>query len=105
MGLRDINISTNYETVEDSRYLVDEFYIPVLEQSTKYYRIAGFFSSSSLAIVAKGIEGLVNIVDFQHLSSLRSWQQTAHECICPSSRAPTGKRPQSERRSASGNWN
>jgi len=60
MGLRDINISTNYETVEDSRYLVDEFYIPVLEQSTKYYRIAGFFSSSSLAIVAKGIEGLVN---------------------------------------------
>ena len=60
MSLRDINISTNYETTEDSRRLVDEFYIPVLDQAVKYYRIAGFFSSSSLAIAAKGIEGLVN---------------------------------------------
>ena len=60
MSLRDINISTNYETTEDSRQLVDEFYIPVLDQAVKYYRIAGFFSSSSLAIAAKGIEGLVN---------------------------------------------
>lgn len=60
MSLRDINISTNYETTEDSRKLVDEFYIPVLDQAVRYYRIAGFFSSSSLAIAAKGIEGLVH---------------------------------------------
>lgn len=60
MSLRDITISTNYETTENSTQLVDEFYIPVLEQSEKYYRIAGFFSSSALAIAAKGIEGLVN---------------------------------------------
>lgn len=60
MSLRDLNIATSYETTESKTYLVDEFYNPVLSQATKYYRIAGFFSSSALAIAAKGIEGLVN---------------------------------------------
>lgn len=60
MSLKDLNISTNYETIASNTYLVDEFYNPVLEQATKYYRIAGFFSSSALAIAAKGIEGLIN---------------------------------------------
>ena len=60
MSFRDLSIATSYETTEHPTELVDCFYIPVLEQAVKYYRIAGFFSSSSLAIVAKGIEGLVN---------------------------------------------
>ncbi len=59
MGLRSLNINTSYETTEHQTQLLDEFYIPVLEQATKYYRIAGFFSSSSLSVAAKGIEGLI----------------------------------------------
>ena len=59
MGLKDIEILTSYETGESNTQLLDEFYIPVLEQATTYYRIAGFFSSSALAVAAKGIEGLV----------------------------------------------
>lgn len=59
MGLRSLKLNTSYETTERQTQLLDEFYIPVLEQATKYYRIAGFFSSSSLSVAAKGIEGLV----------------------------------------------
>jgi len=59
MGLKDVEISTSYETGESSTQLLDEFYIPVLEQAKTYYRIAGFFSSSALSVAAKGIEGLV----------------------------------------------
>ena len=59
MGLRDLIISTSYETTESRTQLLDEFYNPVLDQATKYYRIAGFFSSTALAVASKGIEGLV----------------------------------------------
>lgn len=59
MGLRDLPISMSYETTESRTQLLDEFYNPVLDQAKKYYRIAGFFSSTALAVAAKGIEGLV----------------------------------------------
>lgn len=59
MGLRSLKLKTSYETTEQQSQLLDEFYIPVLEQANKYYRIAGFFSSSSLSVAAKGIEGLI----------------------------------------------
>lgn len=60
MGLKDITIATSYETSESKTQLLDEFYIPVLDNAVKYYRIAGFFSSTALAVAAKGIEGLIN---------------------------------------------
>lgn len=60
MGLRDLNLHHSYETTEHKTQLVDEFYIPVLQEACKYYRIAGFFSSSSLIVAAKGIEGLIH---------------------------------------------
>lgn len=58
MGLRDINIEKCYETTSKKTSLIDEFYIPVLSQSNLYLRIAGFFSSTSLVIVSKGLEAL-----------------------------------------------
>ena len=58
MGLRDINIEKCYETTSKKTSLIDEFYIPVLSQSNLYLRIAGFFSSTSLTIVSKGLEAL-----------------------------------------------
>lgn len=57
MGYTTIEIKSSYETGSDN--LVEDFYVPVLENAVSYDRIAGFFSSSSLAIAARGIAGLV----------------------------------------------
>ena len=60
MGYKELNINISYETSNNRNQLLDDFYIPMLEQTKQYFRIAGFFSSSSLAVAAKGIEGLIN---------------------------------------------
>lgn len=57
LSFKNIDIKSSYETGEND--LIGEFYIPVLENTVYYDRIAGFFSSSSLAIAAKGIVGLI----------------------------------------------
>jgi len=58
LGLRDIPLKTNYESDEDD--ILREFYIPALSESVLYKRLSGFFSSTSLAIAAKGICGLIS---------------------------------------------
>ena len=40
--------------------IADQFYIPVLQRSTKYRRLTGYFSVNSLVISAVGLVGLVN---------------------------------------------
>ena len=60
MGFKDIDFELAYESGENSEDLLERFYIPALERSTKYYRIAGYFSSTALAIAASGIEGLIH---------------------------------------------
>lgn len=60
MALRDLKLEVSYESDESKDQLLDNFYIPVLECANRYYRIAGFFSSSSLIVAARGIEGLIN---------------------------------------------
>ena len=40
--------------------MINDFYIPVLANSIEYYRMSGFFSSSSLAISAQGISNLIS---------------------------------------------
>ena len=40
-------------------YLVDEFYVPALERSVRYDRVAGYFSSSALAVASRGIDALL----------------------------------------------
>lgn len=57
MSLKDIEIKSSYES--DSGDLIEQFYEPVLSCCVKYYRLAGFFSSSSLAIAARGIASLI----------------------------------------------
>ena len=59
MSYKDLDIKTSYETSANKTQLLEEFYIPMLEQSKHYFRIAGFFSSSSLVVASKGIEGLI----------------------------------------------
>lgn len=60
MGFRDLDLKLSYESKSDNSHLLDDFYIPVLQNSKQYLRVAGFFSSSALSVVAEGIEGLIN---------------------------------------------
>ncbi|MFC7198927.1 helicase-related protein [Halospeciosus flavus] len=47
------------QPAEAGSYLVNEFYIPALERSIRYDRVAGYFSSSALAVASRGIDALV----------------------------------------------
>ena len=55
--LRDHEWKLKY-TPEDGD-LVQHFYIPALEDATRYDRLTGYFNASALALAARGIEGLV----------------------------------------------
>jgi len=57
MSFKDLVIKRAYSSDRDD--ILRDFYIPVLSESIEYHRIAGFFSSTSLAIAAKGIVGLI----------------------------------------------
>lgn len=55
--LKNADIKFKYDSDKDN--LVEEFYIPVLSNSVEYYRMSGYFSSSSLAISARGIADFI----------------------------------------------
>lgn len=57
MGLKELNLKESYDS--DSDDLLNDFYISVLSNSISYKRITGFFSSSSLAVAAKGISQFI----------------------------------------------
>lgn len=57
MSFLDIGLKQSYETLNENP--VEDFYIPVLEEAVSYDRIAGFFSSTSLALAARGVAGLI----------------------------------------------
>jgi len=56
-SFKDLNFDFCYDSGSDD--IIENFFIPVLESAVHYDRIAGFYSSSSLAIAAKGIAGLI----------------------------------------------
>jgi superfamily II DNA or RNA helicase len=56
--LRDLRLRKAYSS--DSDDVLQDFYIPALGESCEYCRLAGFFSSTSLAIAARGIMGLID---------------------------------------------
>ena len=57
MGYEELDIQRNYKTNKND--IVKEFYLPVLKKSVLYKRAVGFFSSSALVELSKGISGLV----------------------------------------------
>lgn len=57
MSLGELLIKKSYDSDFDN-ILVD-FYVPALSVSLRYSRLTGFFSSTSLAVAAKGISGLI----------------------------------------------
>ena len=58
MTLKDLDLKTSYDSDEDD--ILNDFYIPVLSESVKYKRLAGYFTSTSLAIAAKGIAKFIS---------------------------------------------
>lgn len=57
MSLRDLIIQDEYRS--DRNDLIQNFYIPCLENSIIYNRAVGFFSSTSLAVAARGLTALI----------------------------------------------
>lgn len=53
MNFTEINIKQEYRSPQDN--IVHDFYIPVLENAVSYRRSVGFFSSSALVEISKGI--------------------------------------------------
>ena len=57
MNLRNLSLKKAYSSDYDD--ILNDFYIPALTQSSEYCRLTGFFSSTSLAVAARGILGLI----------------------------------------------
>lgn len=57
MSLTQLDIQDEYRS--DDCSIVQDFYNPCLEQSITYKRAVGFFSSTSMAIAAKGLTALI----------------------------------------------
>ncbi|MDO9044557.1 MAG: DEAD/DEAH box helicase family protein [Methanobacteriaceae archaeon] len=57
MSLEDLDIKFAYDSDEDD--ITNNFYIPALSTSTKYFRLSGFFTSKTLAIAARGMEKFI----------------------------------------------
>lgn len=58
MSLKDLNLKAVYRTEEDN--ILEDFYIPALEQSVKYDRAVGFFSAGMLSYAAQGLSAFIN---------------------------------------------
>ena len=58
MSFKDLLINKEYRSLSNS--VVNEFYIPILNESIMYKRAVGFFSSSALVEISKGICGLIS---------------------------------------------
>ena len=72
MSLQDIEIKVDYRSLFDK--MAKDFFVPLLSQAISYKRAVGFFSSSALVEISKGIislverGGKVQIVASPHLS-------------------------------------
>lgn len=58
MSFKDLTIKKEYRSLLDN--IVKDFYCPVLGQSVLYKRAVGFFSSTALADISKGLSRLID---------------------------------------------
>ena len=56
-NFEELDIKGSYDSEEDQ--VLNDFYIPVLQNSKKYWRLAGYFTSSSLAVAARGMSQFI----------------------------------------------
>lgn len=57
MSFIDLNFKKTYSSDIDD--ILNDFFIPAVRESKDYKRLTGFFSSSSLAVAARGLGGLI----------------------------------------------
>jgi superfamily II DNA or RNA helicase len=57
-NLKTIQVKSSYNSDTDN--ILGDFYIPALSVSKEYFRIAGFFSSTSFALASRGLENFIN---------------------------------------------
>lgn len=57
MGYESLEILRSYKTNKND--VVKEFYLPILKESVLYKRAVGFFSSTAIIELSKGISGLI----------------------------------------------
>jgi superfamily II DNA or RNA helicase len=60
MGLRDLKFKAVYHPGMPGENIIGDMLIPALSQASTYQRVAGYFSSTSLAVAAQGIAGMVS---------------------------------------------
>ncbi|CAG9607742.1 DEAD/DEAH box helicase family protein [Pseudoneobacillus rhizosphaerae] len=58
MSFKEKHIKTEYRSLSDN--VVKEFYIPLLKDAQLYKRAVGFFSSTALIEISKGLAGLID---------------------------------------------
>ena len=56
MSLIEVKLKNEYRSLMDN--VIQNFYLPVLQEAVVYKRAVGFFSSSSLVEISKGITSL-----------------------------------------------
>lgn len=59
MSLRGLIIQDAYDTGNRPHKVIEEFYVPVLQEAVLYKRLTGYFSSQVLALAARGVAGLI----------------------------------------------
>lgn len=79
MNLREIPLKSAYDSDGDN--VLNDFYIPALSNSVLYYRLTGYFSSSTLVAAAKGIAGLIKNGGEIHLITGAVFQEKDIEAI------------------------
>ena len=57
LSFLELELECDYDSERDD--ILHQFYIPVLLRAKKYDRLAGFFSSSALAVAARGISAFI----------------------------------------------
>lgn len=57
VSLKDINIKREYRSLTDN--VVKDFYNPLLQEAVLYQRAVGYFSSTALIEITRGITGLI----------------------------------------------
>jgi superfamily II DNA or RNA helicase len=56
-SLKELNLAVSYRS--DSGNIVDQFYVPCLERASTYRRAVGYFTSSGLAVAARGLASFI----------------------------------------------
>ena len=90
MSLKDIDVKIEYRSLLHN--IANDFYIPVLNKAVSYDRAVGFFSSSILASISNGIDGLarnggeIRLVTSPYLSekdkeAIRKGYENRHEVV------------------------